>query len=788
MIVPEDMDLVSIVIPCHNPSAYLTEALVSARNQTYSEIEIILVDDGSDQPLSKIILGEEARRADVCVSQSHLGLPAARNAGIGAARGKYILPLDADDVLRPEYVATCLATLKEAPTAAFAYTAYEVFGTRRGIEQLEEYNLYRLLDRNVLPYAALIRKRDLENIGGYDESMRLGYEDWELWLRLGASQRFGAYVPQCLFRYRKHQPSLYDLARLHHAEISSYIQNKHPGLYAYEARARLKAFWAPAVTILSPAVSGRQSILDIDALEIKSARRLKEGPLAPAVLICESGSPDPHSAELAALCVWAGRTKYRLADGSLAVSRSVARKLREEGGKLGAPSTSPKRKHSPGFRVGGSLLWQHLDNAGLLTIDSWLNHPWRSVLRLIPLRLKERMERAAGRPLFDLSFYLQFQPNSLFIENALIPRLDYFPNPPDGRSRIALITPHLGLGGAEAVLLEIASGLSRERFEVLLLATQSGDNAWLEKWRGAVDHVYDIAALVPPERVCAAVFTIISNWKCETILLQNSLAGYAALPHIKRECPEAKVIDLSHSLDDRWDRISAVAEVETHIDVRIAACEEVSRRLLETGTPPEKIRLIRSGVDLHHFSAQPVRWTPKLLRILFAGRLDAVKRPSLLVKMAAHLAALRRRDFQFVVAGDGPEARALDRTTHRAGLSGVFEFLGRVDDMAPLFRTCDVCVLPSRAEGIPLFVLEALASSRPVIASNVGAISEVLDPNCGVLIDRGSDEARLFARAVNDLLDRPALREKMGAAGRSKVEAQYEIRRSREAYLSSVRG
>jgi glycosyltransferase involved in cell wall biosynthesis len=775
------MDLVSIIIPCYNPSTYLLDALSSARNQTHTETEIVLVDDGSDQGQS--VLKQAAGMVDRYLSQPNCGLPAARNAAIRAAVGRYVVPLDQDDIIQPEYVATCLASLEKTPDAAFAYTAYKVFGTASRLELPGEYNLYRLLDRNFLTYAALIRKQDWEQAGGYDQSMRFGYEDWEFWLSLGARDRFGIYVPQPLFRYRKHGPSLYDIALGHHAEIVSYIRKKHPELYSYESRGRLKARWSPSVTVIGPCPSVPQSILDIEIRRIENGHSLSQGPLAPALLLCESGALDSHSAELAALAVWVGRTNWPLLDGSLALAREDVPNLkRTKPGQVQFRSSS-RDDSSLHPKLRRYLLWQHLANAGLLSMDAWLKNPLRSALRLIPLRIKERINKTARHQVFDLSYYLQFQPDSLFVDEELIERLSYFPRPAAGRSRIALITPHLGPGGAESVLLDIASALDPARFELFLLATQSRNDRWLDRWRGCVEHIYDLAAVAPPERVCSAVFTIVTNWRCDALLVQNSLPGYAAIPHIKREYPETKVLDLVHALDDRWDQISALANIAPHIDVRITGCEAVRRRLLESGEAPEKVNLIRNGVDLRRFKAPPARCSHMPLRILFAGRLDPVKRPLLLVKIAANLTVIRKPDFQFVVAGDGPDRDALQQSTHRSGLETIFEFRGYVPNLTPLFEESDVCVLTSRSEGIPLVVLEAMAASRPVVASNVGGVAEVLDSSCGVLIDVGPNEAHLFAAAINTLLGQPGLREEMGAAGRRKIEAEYDLYRIREAYI-----
>jgi glycosyltransferase involved in cell wall biosynthesis len=420
----------------------------------------------------------------------------------------------------------------------------------------------------------------------------------------------------------------------------------------------------------------------------------------------------------------------------------------------------------------------------LLSWDAWLNHPVRSTVRLIPLAIKERINKAAGRAVFDLSYYMKFRPRCLTVGTALIDPLCYFPKRSSNRVRIALITPHLGPGGAENVLMDIASVLPPDRFEVLLLATQSLDSSWLSRWRDHVAYVYDLARAVPTERTPEAILAVVSNWKCQSVLVQNTLSGYAALPHIKRALPDTRTIDLIHALDDQWDLVSVTAEVAAFLDVRVAVSEAVAGRLSAAGTPEESIRVVRNGVDLDHFRAAPLRSGAGPRHILFAGRLDPVKRPLLLVQVAERLAALRKAsDFRLIVAGDGPEAGSLRKLAARSIAATMFDFRGHVDDIASLIADCDLCVLPSRAEGTPMIVLETLACARPVVASKVGAVAEVLDSTCGVLIEVRGDEASAFAVAIDHLLNRPDLREQMGTAGRRKVEAEFDRRRACEAYL-----
>ncbi len=724
-------DLVSIVIPAYNPASYLLEAISSASTQTHPHIEIVLVNDGTNKPASVAILEQAASLVAVYIEQPNRGLGAARNAGFRAAHGEYIVPLDADDLLQPAYVAECLAAIRDSD-AAFAYTDFQVFGTETHQERPGEYNLYRLLDRNFLTYAALIRKQDWENSGGYDESMRLGYEDWELWLRLGSRGRFGRHLAKPLFRYRKHGTSLYDTARAHHEEIAAYIRVRHPELYEYENRARIKARWSPAASIISREPVTNQTIEDI---QIVAAR---EKVLAPVVVDVS----DPQAAELAALAAWSGGAE--------------------------------KMAH----RAVRNNLHRHLLNAELLSLRSWTHHPARSVARLVPLRVKERINRAFGLAVFDLSFYLQFQPNSVLFGDAVIEPLIYFPKPAAGRKRAALVTPHLGPGGAESVLYDIADALCSKHFETLLLATQSRDDRWLARWKARVEHTYDLAQVVTPERMAAALCSVIANWQCDYLVVQNSLYGYAAVPHIRKLLPGITIIDVIHSVDEAWDLIASTADVAAGIDRRVAMSEAVRDRLLGQGTPREKILLVRNGVDLERFKPAPLN-TDSIKTILFAGRLDPVKRPLMIADIAKELSALRpQHDFRFIIAGDGPEKERFKQRVRKLGLEALFDLRGHVADLAPLYDAADVVILPSRSEGAPLVILEALASARPVVASSVGSIPEVLDSSCGVLIEHSS--AGEFARAIHSLLDQPALREKMGAAGRKKMEARHDIRKTRE--------
>ena len=517
--------------------------------QTYEPIEIVIVNDGSDRSDARELLKSLAPRVTHYIDQANAGPASARNAGARAARGTYILPLDADDRLAPTFVAECVAALQAKPDAAFVYTDYRVFGDTVYVERLGDYNLYNLLDRNTIPYASLIRRADWELAGGYDESVRVNYEDWDFWLRLGERERFGYHLPRVLFEYRKSGPSMFTLAGEHDKELRERIRTNHPGLYSWEGRARIKARWAPAVCVLSSQPGTKPLMEDCEQVPLSETRPALERSKADAFLVPAPGTAgDPHDAELCALAVWGGKEVMKLPDGAFSVSRRALSSITslDEIAGLAGRNIGGQRANRPVWPNRLEQLHRHLVNAELVSLDNWLRHPLRSLERLVPLRVKEGINQAAGRPIFDLSFYLKFQVQSVLVTDTLVPLLRYIP-PRRQRRRIALVTPHLGAGGAESVLLQLAGAIDRRQYEVFLLATQSQDSRWWSRWKEVADHVYDLACLVPPERMVAALCSMAANWEFDELVIQNSMAAYSAVPHLRRERPTVE----DHRSDSR---------------------------------------------------------------------------------------------------------------------------------------------------------------------------------------------------------------------------------------------
>jgi glycosyltransferase involved in cell wall biosynthesis len=225
---------VSVVVPCFNGGGFLDTLLASLASQTFRDFEIIIVDDGSTDPATCARLASLPHDIQV-LRQGNRGLSAARNAGIRAARGTFVLPLDCDDTLDPAFLAEVTAVLRQAaPQSAFAFTHMRLVGGADGILS-RHCNRFDQLFLNQLPYCMLLRRSAWEAVGGYDETMRDGYEDWEFNIRLTEAGFAGIEIPRPLFIYHVSSEGMLSRSARMHGTIWRRIRSKHAPLYRLPA-------------------------------------------------------------------------------------------------------------------------------------------------------------------------------------------------------------------------------------------------------------------------------------------------------------------------------------------------------------------------------------------------------------------------------------------------------------------------------------------------------------------------------------------------------------------------
>ncbi|MDD1443351.1 glycosyltransferase [Dolichospermum sp. ST_sed3] len=229
---------VSVVIPCYNQGEYLPEALSCIESSLSNFYEIIIVNDGSDDPLTLITLKQLEEQGYHVLNQENSGLATARNNGIALAKAPYILPLDADNRADTEYLLKAIQILDNDPAIGVVYANPRYFGERKELFPLPDFDIHRFLAVNDIGACAVFRKELWEKSGGFDPHMPLmGYEDWEFWIRLAKQGVKFYHINEFLFDYRIRKDSMVSICNLpeNRQKLVDYICEKHVDFYKQHA-------------------------------------------------------------------------------------------------------------------------------------------------------------------------------------------------------------------------------------------------------------------------------------------------------------------------------------------------------------------------------------------------------------------------------------------------------------------------------------------------------------------------------------------------------------------------
>lgn len=245
--------VVSVIIPCYNQAVYLPDAVESVIRQTYQNWECIIVNDGSPDNINEVARSFIAKYPDkdiILLEKENGGVADARNYGIKHAKGKYILPLDADDKIHPAMLEKTVFVLDSDSDIAIAYTDAVSFGKLHQQAYVGEWNLQKLCNQNTLCYCALYRREVWEAVGGYNTNMIYGYEDWDFWVGACEKGYHAKLIPERLFIYRVQESSRSTTAVQYDAELRARIILNHP-----EAYDEMKKTWAETVLQKTGAVT-----------------------------------------------------------------------------------------------------------------------------------------------------------------------------------------------------------------------------------------------------------------------------------------------------------------------------------------------------------------------------------------------------------------------------------------------------------------------------------------------------------------------------------------------------
>lgn len=264
--------------------------------------------------------------------------------------------------------------------------------------------------------------------------------------------------------------------------------------------------------------------------------------------------------------------------------------------------------------------------------------------------------------------------------------------------------------------------------------------------------------------------------------------GYGlALPMSKLVAPSALRVAARRSLPDtdlpgrKWTvPLRRVADRCSH--AIIANSDAVAAAWAGCGAPRDRLHVVSNGVELPASGSRPEHGGLPLT-VICVGNLIAYKGHDLLLEAAARLPS--EPAWRLLFVGDGPERDALSRRVDELGLRHRVDLLGQRTDVPALLSDADVAVLPSRSEGLPNAVLEAMAHSIPVVATAVGGVPGLLRAGGGILVP--ANDASALADALARLLRDPDLRRQMGDEGRAEVARTYAIDVMRDSTLAIMR-
>ncbi len=370
----------------------------------------------------------------------------------------------------------------------------------------------------------------------------------------------------------------------------------------------------------------------------------------------------------------------------------------------------------------------------------------------------------------------------------------------NANERVSLVLAESGraVGGTERVVWELATRLPRARFDV---------HVWLSDDPGVDEFAAALAARQIP---VLRVGEVDSRWDWRGMLRSwrllrrarpdvlhlhhvwpaadryvSALAGLSGVPHL---VVTEHIVGQAHSELQRALKRRELIRADAVTVVCRAVAESLHR---DYGVPRDRLRVVPNGADTPDESSEweeARHWRERLgagqVRPLWvsAARLEAQKGHDVFLEALARVRG-HGQEFTAAVAGEGEDRAALERRAAEAGLADRVRFLGRLDDVGPLLLAADAVVLPSRWEGLPLTLLEALARGRPVVASAVGGIPDVIEDGVHGRLVPPEDPAAL-AVALEDFARRSDAALKLGRAGQRRVRETYTWDRVVESFES----
>jgi glycosyltransferase involved in cell wall biosynthesis len=359
-------------------------------------------------------------------------------------------------------------------------------------------------------------------------------------------------------------------------------------------------------------------------------------------------------------------------------------------------------------------------------------------------------------------------------------------------NRVLVIFPWLEIGGADKFNLDLLSGMKERGWNITILCTLNSPHPWLQEFQKLTDDIFLLYSYTSPHEYYKSIYYFLQTRDIKLVFISNSLYGYYLLPFLKSSFPQVPVVDCIHCEEAGWlnggyPRISN--SFSGLIDRTIVTTghlknymEEMRQQEGISGAPIEVCytnidhKIVKKNYEYRKEIRESWSINENFTVILFSARMVEQKQPLVLAEAIGRL--LKMTDnFVCIVLGDGPLLPAFKEYVYNHKLEKKIWCMGSVkhEEHLKYMDAADVFFLPSAIEGIAITLYESMAKELVVVGAAVGGQAELVDENCGYLINRStpSSEAETYANILFELISDTTKRDHMKIQARKKIESQF---------------
>ncbi|MBQ6498060.1 MAG: glycosyltransferase [Bacilli bacterium] len=324
----------------------------------------------------------------------------------------------------------------------------------------------------------------------------------------------------------------------------------------------------------------------------------------------------------------------------------------------------------------------------------------------------------------------------------------------DKRKTILYIFPWMAIGGADFFNLELIKRLPQDKFRAIVLLTTPNRNPLRQDFEDYAE-VYDMSSFL--DRIDYQTFTdyIISSRKVDLVVVSNTEYGYYMVPYLKAKHPETPFIDYIHSVDHADPR-KGFGRCSRDVDQYLYGtycCNSFTKKQLKEDFQKKKVDTVYIGTNEEKFN--PTKFNKEELKekyglprdkkiISFVARMSEEKRPLMFIEIAKRIYAKDSNTF-FVMAGSGPLMSEV-----KAAVNDNFKLLGMINKTEEVYAVSDLTINCSSLEGLALTSYESLAMSVPVVSTDVGGQTELIDETVGGIVHYNKNCSKeVFQKEIN---------------------------------------